>query len=386
VTNSSQLDHLPGDDLVKAIRDKALELGLDLIGFAAAAPPARADFFAQWLSEGKAGTMSYLNRSLSRRSDPAQVLEGVKTIISMAESYYTERLPDGIRCDPARGIIASYAWGRDYHEVLLDKLKALAAFIDSLAPQSRSKVYTDTGPIFEREYGERAGLGFIGKNTMLISPRIGSTFFLGEILTTLELPLSPKPKVLPSCGSCIRCQTTCPTHAFPAEYVLDSTLCISYLTIEYKGIIPADLRPLMGNHIFGCDDCQSCCPWNDRFSRPTTEAAYHARLERQAPRLTAMASLTESDFKDQFAESPVLRPGYAGLLRNVAVALGNWGTPEAADSVLSLGEHSSPLVRLHAVWAAGRIAELREWLQVRQKQEPDGTVREELERVLTGPN
>lgn len=325
--------------------------------------------------------MTYLNRSLARRSDPGLVLEGAKTIISVAESYFTERLPEQIRRDPARGIIASYAWGKDYHSVLLEKLEKLAKFIEELAPGGKSKCYTDTGPILERDFGEQAGLGFIGKNTLLISPRIGSTFFLGEILTTLELPASPIAK-LPSCGSCTRCQEICPTHAFPAEYILDSTRCISYLTIELKGIIPRELRSKMGNHIFGCDDCQDCCPWNERFSRPTEEADYRATLERQAPYLVRMASLTESDFKDLFADSPVLRPGYAGFLRNVAVALGNWGDEGAAASLVSLGEHSSPIVRLHAVWAASQIPPLKPWLIRQQSHEHDSSVQDEIEFAL----
>ena len=224
-------------DLRPTIEAYAHSLGFERIGFAPAQPPARADQFDQWLRAGKAGTMTWLNRSAAKRKDPRLVLDGVQTVISVGQSYFSGRLPAEIRSDPSRGIIASYAWGQDYHEVLLAKLEALARFVAELAPGHGSKCYTDTGPLLEREFGERAGLGFIGKNTLLIAPQIGSTFFLGEILTTLELPPS-LPVRMPSCGSCTRCLDVCPTHALPTAYVLDSTLCISYLTIELKGAIP----------------------------------------------------------------------------------------------------------------------------------------------------
>jgi epoxyqueuosine reductase len=372
-------------DQATAIQTRARELGFERVGFAPASPPARADTFRRWLSEGKAGTMTYLNRSADRRSDPQLVLPGARTIISVAQSYFSGRLPADIRNDPSRGLIASYAWGHDYHDVLLKKLEALADFISSLPssfilhPSSFQKAYTDTGPLLEREFGERAGIGFIGKNTLLIAPKMGSTFFLGEIITTLELPPSPL-AAMPSCGSCTRCLDICPTHAFPTAFVLDSTLCISYLTIELKGVIPRALRSKMGNHIFGCDDCQDCCPWNQRFSTETREAAYRATLERQAPHLAGLARLSEAEFKEKFVHSPVLRPGYAGFLRNVAVALGNWATPEALDALEPLLIHPSPLVRLHAAWAAaqipGQAARLR--LQTMSETEQDPAVHEEI--------
>ena len=298
--------------------------------------------------------MTWLNRSAAKRKDPRLVLDGARTVISVGQSYFSGRLPAEIRNDPSRGLLAAYAWGQDYHEVLLAKLEALARFIHELAPGHLGKCYTDTGPILEREFGERAGIGFIGKNTLLIAPKLGSTFFLGEILTTLDLPPTAAVR-MPSCGSCTRCLDVCPTHALPAAFVLDSPRCISYLTIELKGAIPRELRPLMGNHIFGCDDCQDCCPWNTRFATETHEAAYRARLERQAPPLANLAKLGEDGYKELFAHSPVLRPGYARFLRNVAVALGNWGSAEAFGILEPLLWHPQPLVRQHAAWAAGRI-------------------------------
>ncbi len=344
-----------GSTLKSAVEARARDLGFERIGFAPASPPRRAGLFRRWLAEGKAGTMTYLHRSAERRADPRLVLDNAQTIISVSQSYFAGRLPDDVRTDPSRGLIASYAWGRDYHEVLLKKLQELARFIEELAPGHASKCYVDTGHILEREHGERAGLGFVGKNTLLISPQIGSTFFLGEILTTLTVPHALLVR-MPSCGSCTRCLDVCPTHALPTAHELDSTLCISYLTIEYRGVIPRALRAKMGNHIFGCDDCQDCCPWNQRFSKQTDEAAYRTTLERQAPHLTDLATLTVSHFHDRFAGSAVLRARYEGFLRNVAIALGNWGQENALESLEHLLHHENKLVRLHAVWGVGQIA------------------------------
>ncbi|MBU0692432.1 tRNA epoxyqueuosine(34) reductase QueG [bacterium] len=339
-----------------AIAAKAHELRL-VMGISQALPPLRIAEFRQWLKEGKAGTMSYLQRSLERRANPELILPGVKSIITVAENYFTESLPPELRSDPSRGIIASYAWGKDYHEVLLAKLEVLAEYIKSLTSRDlpvAAKCYADTGHILERDYGARAGLGFIGKNTMLIQPKRGSYFFLGEILTTLELEPTA-PDKMPSCGTCARCLQACPTHALPAAYILDSNLCISYLTIEYKGVIDRKLRPLTGNHIFGCDDCQECCPWN-RFATPPIPPVNggEAELNRRAPKLTELAELNEAGFQEWFAESPVLRSKYSGFMRNVAIALGNWGTEDAVDALEKLSSLDDPLIRLHAAWALGQ--------------------------------
>ena len=366
-------------ELRQAIETQAKERGFDRLGFAPAAPPARAEFFKNWLAEGKAGTMTYLHRSAERRTDPQRVLPGVRTIISVAQSYFTGKLPVEIRNDPSRGLIASYAWGKDYHDVLLAKLIELAKFVEELAPGHATKSYVDTGHILERDHGARAGLGFIGKNTLLISPQIGSTFFLGEILTTLDLPPSP-PVRMPSCGSCTRCLDVCPTHAFPTAYVLDSTLCISYLTIEYRGIIPRQLRAKMSNHIFGCDDCQDCCPWNQRFSKETGEPSYRALLDRQAPRLNELAALTDAQFRERFFGTAVLRTRHSGFLRNVAIALGNWGSEEALESLEGLLRSEDPLVRTHAVWAVAqsRFSRADNILRRLDKKEANENVRAEI--------
>lgn len=340
--------------------------------------------YRQWLADGKAGTMSYLQRSAERRANPELILPGVKSIITVTENYYTEPLPPELRRNPARGLIASYAWGDDYHDVLLAKLEQLARFISEQANDVTVKCYVDTGHILERDYAARTGLGFIGKNTMLIQPQRGSYFFLGEILTTLELTPTT-PDKMPSCGTCTRCLQACPTHALPAAYILDSNLCISYLTIEYKGIIDRRLRPLLGNHIFGCDDCQECCPWN-LFAKPTEETAYRGDLQRQAPLLTELAELDETGFREWFAGSPVLRPKYSGFMRNVAIALGNWGAAEAVDALERLVSLDDALVRLHAAWALGQCQtdKALQLLQSIASSDADDRVRQEAAHALAG--
>lgn len=329
---------------------RARELGFDLCGIAPAAPRRGAEFRA-WLKEGYGGRMTYLNRSVMRRTEPERILKGVRTVISVGQSYFTGYLPEEIRRDPSRGIIASYAWGDDYHVLMAQALQELGDFVREHVPSAATHWCVDAQPVLERDAAERAGLGFIGKNTMLIHPKLGSQFFLGEILTTADLTPSPPPR-LPSCGSCTKCLDVCPTHAFPVPYVLDARLCVSYLTIELRGSIPIELRSKLGNYIFGCDDCQTCCPWVQRFSTLTRQRAYENVLERKAPKLVVLARLTEAEFDELFRGSAVVRPMYEGFMRNVAVALGNWGTDEARAALAALLVHESELVREHAEWAS----------------------------------
>ena len=374
---------LSAQDSVQTIIQQAAESGLDRIGFAPASPPPRERFFRQWLAEGRAGTMTYLNRTVERRTDPQKVLRGVRTVIVTGESYFTERLPPVLRSDPSRGVIAAYAWGADYHEILLGKLRRLARRIEELCPGAASICYVDTGPVLERDFAEQAGLGFVGKNTLLIAPRMGSMLFLGEIFTTAELPASPTVR-MPSCGSCTRCLAACPTGALISPYVLDARLCISYLTIEYKGIIPRELRSRMGNHVFGCDDCQDCCPWNGRFATVTREPAYHGDIERKAPPLSELAGLTEEGFRARFVGSAVLRAGWAVFLRNVAIALGNWQNEAATESLRRLAGASSSLLRLHTAWALGQTPgrKARRLLEAMAAHDSDSSVREEAAGAL----
>ncbi|MCB9357786.1 MAG: tRNA epoxyqueuosine(34) reductase QueG [Calditrichaeota bacterium] len=333
------------------ISARAKELGFDLCGISRAFTPKRGPEFRKWLDQGMAGTMTYLNRTAERRLDPEKVLPGVRSVISLGQSYFTGFLPDEIRHDHSRGIIASYAWGQDYHDLMGHAIEELAEFVQTLSSDVKTRAYVDTGPVLERDVAESSGLGFIGKNTLLIHPKMGSQLLLGEVMTTLALEPSPLPKQMPSCGTCTRCQDDCPTHAFPSAYVLDSRLCISYLTIEFRGSIPLPLRPKMGNHVFGCDDCQTCCPWVTRFSTPGRQKAYENTFERKAPKLFDLARLSESDFNEFFRGSPVLRPKYEGFLRNVAVAIGNWKSRDACDALAPLLKHDSELVREHAEWA-----------------------------------
>jgi epoxyqueuosine reductase len=240
----------------------------------------------------------------------------------------------------------------------------------------------DTGPVLERDFAAQGGLGFIGKNACLIHPRRGSFFFLGVLITNLELPARTDPMEI-SCGNCTRCLEACPTGALVAPYVLDARRCISYLTIEQKGAIPHEFRPLIGNRIFGCDECQLACPWNQKFARPTTIPAFQTSLERRASNLAAFASLSDEEFKARFKKSAILRAKRRGLLRNVAIALGNWGSADALDPLKTLIEDSEPLIRSHAAWALGRIGgEGQQLLKRMRKKETDEEVRSEIDAAL----
>jgi epoxyqueuosine reductase len=365
------------------IRNKAYQLGFDLIGVAPAARAPHADAYAAWVDAGYAATMGYMVRDVARRQDPRQVLPGARSVVVVGLSYFVVEPPADLWNDPSRGRIARYAWGLDYHDVMTPRLRQLADFIAGEAGRATDyRVYVDTGAVLERDMAARAGLGFIGKNTCLISPALGSYLFLGEILTDLDLSpdLSPSPSPLRggepdspfpareggqgvrssmvrsgTCGACTRCLIACPTHAFPAPYVLDSNRCISYLTIELKGSIPLDLRPLMGNWIFGCDVCQAVCPWPRRFARPARDPFLRSDPERVAPKLLDLIALIGDGFRARFAGSPVLRAKRRGLLRNVAVALGNWGDARAIPFLRQALDDPEPLVREHAAWALDQM-------------------------------
>jgi epoxyqueuosine reductase len=261
--------------------------------------------------------------------------------------------------------VASYAWGSDYHDLLLPRLDQLAASLKAITGPGNGtaiahRAYVDTGPILERELGARAGLGFVGKNTNLIHPRLGSWFFLGELLLPFELTASAASSkgAGDTCGRCTRCLDACPTGAFAAPYLLDARRCISYLTIELKGPIPRELRPLMGNRIFGCDICQEVCPWNRRFAKPSAEPAFQPRPGAIGPLLLDLMALDDEGFRQRFRGSPIKRAKRRGLLRNVAVALGNWGNPSAIPALAQALHDVEPLIRGHAAWAMGRIAAL----------------------------
>ena len=327
--------------LTQQIKAMALALGFDLVGITAPHPLAHADRYRTWFAQGFAGEMGYMTREVEKRVDPSRVLPGVRSIIVLGMNYHTApELPQDARL---RGWISEYAWGHDYHALLGKQLEALATFIRDVAgPEMQARWYVDTGPILERELAWRAGLGWPGKNTNLINRGLGSWLFLGVILLDREL-LYDAPATA-HCGTCTRCLDACPTGAFVGPGMLDARRCISYLTIELRGPIPRELRPLMGTHIFGCDICQAVCPWN-RKAPVTSHAAFWPRAGYAAPELIPLLGLSEEDFRSQFRDSPIRRAKRRGFLRNVAVALGNLQDPRAIPALTAALRDPEPLIR-----------------------------------------
>ena len=343
--------------LEQVIKEEAARQGFSLAGITTPDPPAHLEFFERWLAAGWHGEMAYLasDTSRQRRADPRLLLPECRSILVLGVPYYPSRQEEGEKGEGLRGSVAAYAWGEDYHSVLKERLQRLAAFIDAqVGHPVPSRVYTDSAPLLERELAQRAGLGWIGKNTCLIHPRLGSYFFLAEVL--LGIALQPDtPFTVDHCGSCTRCMDACPTGCIGAQRSLDARGCIAYLTIELKGAIPEELRPALGNRIFGCDVCQQVCPWN-RFAPVQGDPAFAARQDVPAPDLPAELALTADGFRRKFASSPVLRAKRSGYLRNVAVALGNLGDA-AALPALERAARADPdaLVREHAQWAVERV-------------------------------
>lgn len=362
-------------------------MGFNRVGIIPAGPARRLDAYLHWLNEGMQGEMGYLVRPdrVERRRDLDVILPGVRSVVVVGLDYYTSDPPSHIATDPSRGRISNYAWNIDYHEVMTPRLEALT---DWLRRQSHpddvvSRVYVDTGPILERDHGESAGLGFTGKNTMLIDPRRGSWFFLGVLLSTAMLDYDPPPVARltsPTCGRCTRCLSACPTAAFPQPYVLDARRCISYLTIELRGWIPGELRPLMGNWVYGCDVCQEVCPFN-RFAHPTGEPEFYpVDWNAVMPPLVELLALDEEAFAQRFARSPIRRIKRARLVRNACVAAGNWRSHEAVPALISLLADAEPIVRGHAAWALHRIGGEAAYsaLAANLSSEDDENVRREL--------
>jgi epoxyqueuosine reductase len=328
-----------------AIKARGEALGLDVCGITSADPVRHAAFYQQWTADGKAGEMQWLAREPERRSDPRVVLPGAQSIIVAGLNYWQPQ-PKG------RGRIARYALGEDYHHVLLEKLEALAAEITIYG--NDAKIYVDTGPVLEKPLAERAGVGWQGKSTMLIHPKLGPWLLLGEIITTLEL--EPDAPQRDHCGSCTKCIEGCPTEAITAPYQLDARRCIAYLTIELKGSIPEEMRPLIGDRVYGCDECLDVCPWN-RFAQTTREARFLAAPDEREGRdaLHELLEISQVEFKRRFARSPILRVKRRGLLRNVCVVLGNIGATDDLPALRRAEQHEEPLVREHAAWAIRQI-------------------------------
>ncbi len=326
--------------------------GFDVVGVTRpdAAPHARARL-AQFLAEGQHGDMEWLASTAERRGDPLTLWPQVRSVIMLGLNYGPNADPLAILAHRTRGAISVYARGDDYHELVKPRLKAIARWLVAQGGGD-VKVFVDTAAVMEKPLAEAAGIGWQGKHTNLVSRQLGSWLFLGAIFTTLELP--PDPGEADHCGSCRACLEVCPTAAFPAPYRLDARRCISYLTIEHKGPIPHDLRPLMGNRIFGCDDCLAVCPWN-KYAQAGREAKLAARAALEAPPLRALARLDEEAFRRLFAKSPVKRAGRARFLRNVLIAIGNAEDAALAGEAERLIADASPLVRGAAIWALGRL-------------------------------
>jgi len=415
-------------DLTTKIKDRAYQLGFDLVGISAAKPSQTVDFYSSWLTRGYAGEMSYLERHREKKIDPRRLLPQTRSVISLGINYFTNDIPiknyelritnyelqnwkgiltptnfenyeltnvedatssppdepnqkgapwlgvapntkskgglggkglspqnrDEKQHDASLGFISRYAWGDDYHNIIHRKLKKLLNFIKSEAGKEvQGRGFVDTAPILEREMAYNAHIGWFGKNTNIINYEIGSWFFLSEILVDIELEYDEMP-AKGSCGTCTRCIEACPTGALIAPYTLDARRCISYLTIEFKGSIPVELRPLLRNRIFGCDVCQEVCPWN-RKAKPTNEPAFLTRINNIAPELLSLINLNDVEFRAKFKNSPIKRAKRRGFLRNVAVALGNWGNDRAVPALSRALQDEEPLIQEHAAWALEQI-------------------------------
>jgi len=368
-------------ELTRFVHDEAGRLGFDLVGITSAAPLEAAQFNARWIAQGYAGDMSWLERNLEKRADPQQLVPGARSVICLG-MYYDPPSTGKNGC--LTGRISRYARGDDYHGLIKSRLAEFwQTFQDHAGQDVRGRYYVDTAPVLERELAARAGLGWWGKNTVLINRRAGSYFFLAEVITTAELALDEP--ATDHCGSCTRCLDACPTNAFPEPYVLDARRCISYLTIELKGAIPEDLRHGMGNWLLGCDICQDVCPWNRR-SEATREPAFHARAGLDPVDLLELIGMDRDAFNERFRRNPAKRPKRRGMLRNAAVALGNSGQREEAVPVLVkvLQEEEEPLIRAHVAWALGKLGgELaQQGLLDARESEQDEDVRQEIENAL----
>ena len=347
-------------DLKLQLLELASELGFDSCRIAAVNPPTHAHEFGDWLKKGAHGEMHYMARGEEKRLDPQKILPDAKAIIVLAINYFQGKQMRRSQT-AATGQIARYAWGHDYHDVIEAKLRKIDNFLCEFG--GKQKCYVDTGPILERDYAAEAGVGWHGKSTMLIDEKLGTWFFLAEILTTLDFPADEPAR--DRCGTCERCIKACPTGAITGPHKLDARRCISYLTIELKGPIPRELRSLMGDRIFGCDDCLDACPWN-RFAKVSRETAFAARRSTIGFALRDYLRLNDAEFRNLFRDSPIKRIKRRGFLRNVCVALGNVGGEEDLPALERAAADPEPLIAEHAAWAVEQIRErLRRAIQSR---------------------
>ena len=367
----------------KSIKEKALEIGFDLIGISPVDSFPENQFYKEWLARGFAGEMKYMEKEPEKRENIRKILPDARSVVSCGLNYNTNYPYSMNETDQEKGWISRYAWGDDYHDIMKKKLQILLDFIKANSPQEiEARVYVDTGPVLERVYGKYSGIGWFGKNTCLINQKVGSWIFVGEIITNLELDYdSPAPD---RCGTCTRCIDACPTGALLEPYVLDSRLCISYLTIEYRGMIPLEHRDKTGNNIFGCDICQDVCPWNRR-AKVTDESLFKPRDGLYNPDLASLSQITEEDFRRVFKGNPIKRAKRNGLLRNIVVAMGNSGLKEFIPYLKELLKDKDPLIRAHSAWALSKLEgeDSYDTLSNHFDVESDPMVREEIVSILS---
>lgn len=373
--------------LTELVKAEAHRLGFDFVGVTTPEPPTTFPNYQSWINAGYHGEMGYLGtqRAIKRRGDPLRILPECRSILVLGVRHDK---PIGNHTSTSaypQGRLASYAWGDDYHDVLPERLKAIVAFIEKQTGSTvPNRWYTDTGPILERELAQRAGLGWIAKNSMLINPKLGSYFLLAEIFLGVDLE-PDAPFASDHCGSCTRCLDACPTSCILPDRTLDARRCISYLTIELKGSIPLDLRSQIGDWVFGCDICQDVCPWNIRFAPEQGEPAFAPRQAVPFVVLETELSLSPQEFNAKFKGSAVKRAKRRGYLRNVAVALGNVGRTSSIPALAkSLLHDAEPLVRAHAAWALGQIGgqEALESLSAAVGSENDALVLDEIHSAI----
>ena len=364
--------------LTQHIKQEARRLGFDRVGITTPSPPPHLDVYRRWVELGRHGEMGYLAResSVNRRAAPLEILPECQSILVTSMNYLPSKM--GKKSSSPR--IAAYALGEDYHDVISARLNQLVGFIQQWVGPIPYRIYTDTGPLLERELAQRSGLGWIGKNTCLIHPEMGSYFFLGEILLGIDLEVDA-PFEKDHCGSCTRCIDACPTGCILPDRTLDARRCISYLTIELKTAIPRVLRHLIGDWVFGCDVCQQVCPWNVRFARTSNEPAFQPNPYLSEQSIPSLLSLSREDFHTHLRKSPLKRTKWTGILRNTTVVAGNRGGKEVLPHLRDLlMDHPNPMVRSHAAWALGRIGgnETRQLLEKVKELEGEPTVVEEI--------
>lgn len=338
--------------LKNSIRDKALEVGFDVVGFATAETETRlGDHLEEYLGEGRQGSMAWMAQNTDRRAAPKGIWPDVRSVIVLGLNYGPADAPADALSRQDRGNISVYARGKDYHDLVKKRLKQIGRWLVE-RESCEIKVFVDTAPVMEKPLAQKAGIGWQGKHTNLVSEGFGSWLFLGEIYTTLDL--APDQATPDHCGSCTACLDACPTDAFTAPYQIDARRCISYLTIEHKEMIDEGLAGAMGNHIYGCDDCLDACPWN-KFALPTREEAFFPRLELTAPRLADLSQLDDTDFRKLFSGSPIKRTGRDRFVRNVLIAIANSGDQTLVESIVARLDDASPVVRETAHWALKKL-------------------------------